>query len=1729
MFAGGLGETSCDECPAGTYSESGAAACDDCFFGGVVPATVSQQCGVCDSSTPDGAVSCCPAHADTWPEAGILYTAPGKSEMELYVLSACDAGLLSAERQLTRSSSQYASNVSMAIVSSGSGEITECLSVACASLGCIIHVTATTDSFAPGDSVALETFVDTVDTSGVACPSAAVEVRGFGCAEASLTTFFFALIGVVGITVLAGLLLEVFQHCRITTEVVCSMGIRVPSDAVLPTNQMLFEAVLRGLDVPPRDLPPSRFFARLLPQVAGAPKTIAVDFAVRAHGDHVGLRRRLLQLQWSANQPPSLTDSAGHWASVSVDQQLPTIVKAHGQAPGVDLVEMLEGFVLTLTGGHDRGGPGMSELETVRASVAHALLRRFSSWSVLLAFLAQYCVHLTMMVFLPVLGHLEMESCEAGFPWYVHLSWVSYMLLTTLVNLLVIRCCGGPQAGVFLWRFRARIALRCIFSMFMLTDTYQDVTFPVIANACSFDLWFVSAWLVVLGVGVMQVLAQLLSLLRKYWIYRRVRTPEDRSLILVQSVFLILRGSDNLPLVYAIRPAVEERLGGASSWAMKMSEARIAFLRFMFEDIEQSALQLVFLVFYSTASGDQLWVTTSLASSIFFSFALVVQVLPEVRDWFWHRVLVKLFMGQYRAVRLAWILVLLVLYRAASAIPWVQACSPSGDSCDFSGCYVFICCTDGELGILGMRYRGDILLDVVDQTLLCLCGFVSALVFAASVWIVRAKYLKRVNQGAIPVERYDHGDRFTPLEGTLRPWVGEENDAWLQSARTVHAAVVVAGRKDLAKLVQNIDKNAFKVSRGRASPLLKNVKTLSNADVREFDPPVVEAVSALAAAVQHVNTLADLRTKVKRLLRHTRFLKGDLEEKREMIAEATAHRAPLVFVHHTTIENLGQLPMYQERDDLRMRGFAGKGSIVPFFVSHRWLRTRGPRSGHRPDSEDHVKARALVHFARWFIELSAKAGYPCEVVFWIDWCCCEQVDAVRMEMMIAALPLYIAACTKVLVWRTPDFEVRCWTMVERLMTYSLCSGGLCPFVISEAVFLATESDKGGSFSEVAPVGTSSSKARDAEVIIERRSRKLPNPLDVDICQVTRASDRRAIKQLVDFALEVPALEVFADRQPVEWGLTEIMEQSLISSTTLPTRWSGPEVAEPWLVPGKAHRGEWRLVVRNASDVVDRSSLADDADAFLWIDHGAPYLEVPPTPRELDRCFDEVDAKVARREDPTAALETLIAGLRADLHHASTVPEMEAAITRAREVELPEKQQAVERVVTSRLQAALDSGSEALMRAELRMARQSGAGHVDLVKRVVEEQSRLYARQLGSRLRDQLLVATDPLDVKALAAVHFVAVQKRAADIEQEARRVVLDHISVLQRDGDVQALTDVEVTARQSEWDEVAQTAAAAVEMATLAKGIAKAVESQNVPDLRKIAEAARQKGLRMMASRADSEAAKIVDEIGEKLGLPSDWDVEDLLSKEATRRVRKEQETDRLLLDRVQYLVNDTFFGWGGLGKRTRTRDRKGETIPDFLEVVSVVHVQNAESYVNYSAKRRAVVKTRLEDHPGAPLITNWNVKTCRVSLEGVGKHGIKALRQDINECYLFHGTSSASAEAITDTDFDMKRSGSAFGSMFGAGLYFAESSLKADEYAQADDRGLCAMLLSRVVLGAVNYVDDLDPSTRAKELQESCMSGTYDSIIGDREKVRKTFREFVVFDSHQVYPEYIISYRRR
>ncbi|CAE6968072.1 Parp12 [Symbiodinium natans] len=100
--------------------------------------------------------------------------------------------------------------------------------------------------------------------------------------------------------------------------------------------------------------------------------------------------------------------------------------------------------------------------------------------------------------------------------------------------------------------------------------------------------------------------------------------------------------------------------------------------------------------------------------------------------------------------------------------------------------------------------------------------------------------------------------------------------------------------------------------------------------------------------------------------------------------------------------------------------------------------------------------------------------------------------------------------------------------------------------------------------------------------------------------------------------------------------------------------------------------------------------------------------------------------------------------------------------------------------------------------------------------------------------------------------------------------------------------------------------------------------------------------------------------------------------------------------------------------------------------------------------------------------------------------------------------------------------------GTMYGKGLYFAENSTKADEYARDEPHGffqdVFALLLCRVCLGKFLYSEDrLDSAGAMAE------AGTIDSTVGDRTRSANTFREFAAYDPDQVYPEYVVLYSRR
>lgn len=135
------------------------------------------------------------------------------------------------------------------------------------------------------------------------------------------------------------------------------------------------------------------------------------------------------------------------------------------------------------------------------------------------------------------------------------------------------------------------------------------------------------------------------------------------------------------------------------------------------------------------------------------------------------------------------------------------------------------------------------------------------------------------------------------------------------------------------------------------------------------------------------------------------------------------------------------------------------------------------------------------------------------------------------------------------------------------------------------------------------------------------------------------------------------------------------------------------------------------------------------------------------------------------------------------------------------------------------------------------------------------------------------------------------------------------------------------------------------------------------------------------------------------------------------------------------------------------------------------------------------------------------------------VAELGAKELDRRCNELYLFHGTREAAAESITDSDFKVNLAGTHRGTMFGPGIYLADSVTKSDEYTEEDANGLRTIVICRVTMGRM-----LEQSEgEGRMCLTRCQRGGYHSVLGLR-----AYNEYVVYDEQQVYAEYIVWYKR-
>lgn len=83
---------------------------------------------------------------------------------------------------------------------------------------------------------------------------------------------------------------------------------------------------------------------------------------------------------------------------------------------------------------------------------------------------------------------------------------------------------------------------------------------------------------------------------------------------------------------------------------------------------------------------------------------------------------------------------------------------------------------------------------------------------------------------------------------------------------------------------------------------------------------------------------------------------------------------------------------------------------------------------------------------------------------------------------------------------------------------------------------------------------------------------------------------------------------------------------------------------------------------------------------------------------------------------------------------------------------------------------------------------------------------------------------------------------------------------------------------------------------------------------------------------------------------------------------------------------------------------------------------------------------------------------------------------------------------------------------------------SSKRDEYSRDSEEGmllgLCVVMLCRVTFGNLYHTDEVEPSKGAIHAARTGHSRTHHSVLGDSEKARGTYREFLLFDIGCVLP---------
>ncbi|NXP22190.1 PAR12 polymerase, partial [Scytalopus superciliaris] len=157
---------------------------------------------------------------------------------------------------------------------------------------------------------------------------------------------------------------------------------------------------------------------------------------------------------------------------------------------------------------------------------------------------------------------------------------------------------------------------------------------------------------------------------------------------------------------------------------------------------------------------------------------------------------------------------------------------------------------------------------------------------------------------------------------------------------------------------------------------------------------------------------------------------------------------------------------------------------------------------------------------------------------------------------------------------------------------------------------------------------------------------------------------------------------------------------------------------------------------------------------------------------------------------------------------------------------------------------------------------------------------------------------------------------------------------------------------------------------------------------------------------------------------------------------------------------------------------------------------------------KTYSILKIQRIQNPSLWKVFQWQKE--KMKRENGGK--------EVQEKLLFHGTNISFMEAICTRNFDWRICGRN-GTNYGMGSYFARDASYSHAYCEAAEKGnfmfVARVLVGDYIKGNAAYVRPPKKSVGGLWFYDSCVDDELNPSV------------FVVFEKHQIYPEYIIEYK--